>query len=282
MKHVEGNFRGYHKFNIYYQSWLPDRKPKAILVVAHGMAEHSGRYVNLANYFVSKGYAVYGLDHRGHGKSEGLRCDVEHFSDYLNDLDTFFDLIRSEQGDARLFLIGHSMGGTMATAYAIHHQHELGGLILSGAGLKVPADISPVLLKLVPIAARLLPKMGIMAFDPATACRDQDIIEAAKNDPLLYHGKIRVRLGAEMFRQIQELPRQMSWLNLPMLIMHGTADRLADPAGSQLLFERASSKDKTLKLYEDCYHEVFNDPGHEQVFADMEAWLDSRVRKTKK
>jgi len=96
MKHTEGNFRGHKKFNLYYQCWLPDREPGAILVVAHGMAEHSGRYVNLANYFVPKGYAVYGLDHRGHGKSEGLRCYVEHFSDYLSDLATFFDIVRSE------------------------------------------------------------------------------------------------------------------------------------------------------------------------------------------
>jgi len=279
MKHVEGNFRGYKKFNLYYQCWLPARKPKAILLVAHGMFEHSGRYVNLANYFVPKGYAVYGLDHRGHGKSEGLRGYVEHFSDYLNDLEAFFDIVRGEQGDTKLFLIGHSMGGTIATAYAIHHQHELAGLILSGAGLKPPGDVSPVLLTLAPIAARLLPKLGTIAFDPAAACRDQDAIDTVTNDPLFYHGKVCIRLGTEMLKQIQELPHQISWLNLPILIMHGTADKLSDPAGSQMLYQRAGSKDKTLKLYEDFYHEVFNDPEHEQVFADMEAWLASHTGK---
>jgi len=169
------------------------------------------------------------------------------------------------------------MGGTMATAYAIHHQHELAGLVISGASLRVPADTSPVLLNLAPIISRMLPKMGFMTLDPATACRDQDVIDAATNDPLFNHGKVRIRLGTEMLKQMQELPRQISWLNLPMLIIHGTADRLADPAGSQMLYERAGSKDKTLTLYEDFYHELFNDPGHEQVFADVEAWLASHI-----
>jgi len=241
------------------------------------MAEHSGRYTNLVNYFVPKGYAVYSFDQRGHGKSEGLRCYVERFSDYLNDLKAFLNIVRGERGDTKIFLVGHSMGGTLATIYSVHHQHELAGLILSGAGLKVTSSVPLILIALAPIASRLLPKLGIMALDASAASQDQAVVDAAQNDPLVYHGRIRVRLGAEMLKATQELPRQMSWISLPILIMHGSADRLADPAGSQMLYERVSSKDKTLKFYEGFYHEIFNEPEHVQVFADMEAWLATHV-----
>jgi len=127
MKHGEGKFKGRKNLNLYYQCWLPAKRPKAILLVVHGFAEHSGRYINLVNYFVPKGYAVYSLDHQGHGKSEGRRGYVERFSYYLDDLKTFFDIVRGKHGDAKIFIVGHSMGGTIATAYAVHHQDELAG-----------------------------------------------------------------------------------------------------------------------------------------------------------
>lgn len=277
MEHTEGKFRGHNRINIYYQCWRPDGEPRAILLVVHGMAEHSGRYTNLVNYFVPRGYAVYGFDHQGHGKSEGLRGYVERFSDYLNDLETFFDIVRGEHADTGIFLVGHSMGGTIATAYTIHHQHKLAGLLLSGAGLKVDTYVSPVLIALAPIGSRLTPKMGTIVLDASALSRDQAVVDAFRNDPLVYQGKIRARLGTELLKAAQELPRQMPWISLPILIMHGTADRLSDPAGSQMLYERVSSKDKTLTLYEGFYHEIFNEPEREQVFADMEAWLTAHI-----
>ena len=254
MEHIEGNFKGCKTLNLYYQ-----------------------RYVNLANYFLPKGYAVYSFDHRGHGRSEGLRGYVERFSDYLADLETFFNIVRSEHADTRIFLVGHSMGGLITTSYSIHHQHELAGLILSGAGLKAASGVSPILTALVPMASRLLPKRGVITLDISAACQDQAVVDAAMNDLLVYRGKVRARLGAELLKVTQTLPLQMSWISLPILIMHGTADRLADPAGSQMLYEQVSSNDKTLKIYEGFYHEIFNEPAHEQVFADMDAWLAARI-----
>lgn len=277
MEHKEGRFSGHKKFSIYYQCWLPAREPEAVLLVVHGMYEHSGRYTNLVNYFVPKGYAVYSLDHRGHGRSEGLRGYVERFSDYLDDLRTFFNMVRSEHGDTKTFLIGYSMGGTIATAYTVHHQHELAGLMLSGAGLKVGSSWSSVLVAIGRMLSPMLPKMGVIALVPSTISQDKDVVDAVLDDPLCYQGKIRARLGTELVKTIQKLPQQMTWLHLPILIMHGTADRICDPEGSQMLYELASSKDKTLKLYEGFYHEIFNEPEHEQVFADMEAWLAARI-----
>ncbi len=273
MKHLEGKFKGQKDLNLYYQSWLPAQGPKAILLVVHGFAEHSGRYMNVVNYFVPKGYAVYGLDHRGHGRSEGLRGYVERFSYYLDDLKTFFDIVRGEHGNAKVFIVGHSMGGAIATAYAIEHQDEFDGLILAGSGLKLVNGSLRVLIPVVRLLSLLLPKMGITIIDASTISQDQAVVEAYVNDPLVYWGKVRARLGSELAMVMQQLPHQMPKIALPILIMHGTSDRLVSPEGSRALYAKVSSKDKTLKLYDGFYHEIFNEPGREQVFKDTERWL---------
>jgi len=277
MEHTEGRFTGRKGLSLYYQCWLPATDPKAILLVVHGWAEHSGRYTNLVNYFVPKGYAICALDHRGHGKSEGLRGYVERFSDYLDDLKTFFDIVRSEHGDTKIFLVGHSMGGTIATAYSVRNQHDLAGLIVSGLGVKPGSSLSSAIIPLARILSLLLPRLGIMVLDASTISQDKAVVDAYVNDPLVYRGKITCRFGAEMLATLRKLPSEMPEINLPILIMHGTADRLCNPEGSRILYERADSRDKTLKLYEGFYHEIFNEPGHKQVLADIEAWLAARI-----
>lgn len=273
MNHIEGRFTGYKNFALYYQCWLPSNEPKAVLLVSHGLAEHSGRYMNIVNHFVPKGYAVYGLDHRGHGKSEGLRGYVERFSYFVNDLDTFLSIVRNKHHDTKIFIVGHSVGGTIATAYAVCHQDEFDGLILSGATLRVGASVSPGLILVARILSLFLPKMGLYVIDASAISQDNAVVNAYVNDPLVYRGKIRARLGTELIRMMHILLNQMPEIYLPTLIMHGTADRLSDPGGSEILYDRLSSRDKTLKLYEGFYHEIFSEPGREQVFTDMEAWL---------
>jgi alpha-beta hydrolase superfamily lysophospholipase len=277
MKHKEGKFKGLNNFDLYYQCWLPDGSPKAVLLVAHGLAEHSGRYKNLVNYFVPKGYAVYALDHRGHGKSEGMRSYVDRFSDYLADLKTFFDMVHKEHKDAKIFLVGHSLGGTLAVPYAVEHQQELAGVITSGASLVASSTVSPALIAIAGVVSALLPKMGVTVLDASTISRDKAVVDAYVNDPLVYRGKVPARTGAELARMWKQLPERMSKIKLPVLIMHGSADQLSDPAGSKLLYERVGSKDKTLKLYDGFYHEIFNEPEHKKVMADVEAWLTKHI-----
>ena len=277
MKRKEGKLKGYKGLNLYYQYWLPEGKPKAVLLVAHGLAEHSGRYKNLVDYFVPKGYAVYALDHRGHGKSEGTRSYVDNFNDYLTDLETFFGMVRKENKNARIFLFGHSLGGTIATAYAVEHQEGLAGLILSGSSLVPSTSVSPALLAMAGVVSALLPKMGVTLLDASAISRDKAVVDAYVNDPLVFRGKVPARTGAELARMWKHLPEQMHKIKLPILIMHGFADQLANPAGSKLLYERVSSKDKTLKLYDNCYHEICNEPEREQVFMDMQAWLAKHI-----
>jgi acylglycerol lipase len=277
MKHKEGKFKGYKGLNLYYQCWLPDKSPKAVLLVVHGLAEHSGRYKNLVDYFVPKGYAVYALDHRGHGKSEGMRSYVDRFSDYLTDLKTFFDKVRKEHRGAKIFLVGHSLGATIAIPYAVEHQQELAGVITSGASLVASSTVSPALIAIAGVISALLPKMGVTVLDASTISRDKAVVDAYVNDPLVFRGKIPARTGAELARMWKTLPEEMSKIKLPILIMQGTADQLANPASSKLLYERVGSKDKTLKLYEGFYHEIYNEPEHKQVMADVEAWLKKHL-----
>lgn len=140
MKHEESRFTGYMNFNIYWQCWLPEREIKAIVLIAHGYAEHSGRYMNVVNYFVPKSYAVYALDHRGHGRSDGNINEVSDFSSFVTDLKNFFDIIRQKHPDKKIFLIGHSMGSVISLLYTIEYQHELAGLVISGGGIAKPGD----------------------------------------------------------------------------------------------------------------------------------------------
>jgi alpha-beta hydrolase superfamily lysophospholipase len=277
MRHTEGKFLGRKNLNLYYQSWSPDGIPIAVLVVVHGLAEHSGRYANLVNYFVPRGYAVCSFDLRGHGKSEGTRGYVERFSYYVDDLKTFCDKVCNEHKNTRVFMVGHSMGSAIAIAYAIKYQNELDGLILSGATLKAGASISSLDKLMAKVLSVVLPKMGVAVLDASAISRDKAVVDAYVNDPLVYRGKVSARLGAEILSMIEKLPKQIPQISLPILIMHGVIDRLSDPASSKMLYELVQSKDKTLKMYENFYHEIFNDPERQKVFSDMETWLKHHV-----
>ena len=273
MKHISGNFRGRGNLNLFYQGHLPAGRPKAVLLIIHGLAEHGGRYMNVVNYFVPKGYAIYSFDQRGHGQSEGIRGYVEKFSYYIADFRTFFNLIRSKHPSDRFFIVGHSVGGTVAITYSLDHQNEFDGLILSGATIKPGSSLSSIKIALARLLSLIMPKLGIDVIDASAISQDKSVIDAYINDPLVYRGKIRARLGAELIKVMQSLPSQMPRICKPILILSGTNDRLSNSEGSQLLFERISSRDKTLKLYDGFYHEIFNELGHRQVFSDIENWL---------
>lgn len=277
MKHHEGYFKSIRDTNIYYQYWLPEGGPKAILLVAHGIAEHSGRYMNVVNHFVPAGYAVYGIDHIGHGKSDGKRVCVERFQDYTKTLKKYFSMIRGWQPEKPIFLVGHSMGGLISSAYLLEHQDELTGAVLSGPGIKVPDNISNAVIFAGKILSLVMPKAGIIQLDAEGICRDPAVVDAYVNDPLVYTGKITARLGAEMLKTIQHVTGSATKIRLPIMIVQGGRDKLVDPRGAQLLYDSVSSEDKTIKIYDGLYHEVFNEPEHGQVLDDVKVWLESHL-----
>ena len=231
MKHLDGQFKGRDDINLYYQCWLPADEPEAILLVVHGLAEHSGRYSNLANYFVPRGYGVYGYDQRGHGKSDGLRGYVDRFSYFVDDLDIFLRLVHSRHHDAKIFLVGHSIGGTIATAYTILRQDGFDGLILTGATLSTPTDVAADTIFAARILSLILPKAGLYIIDAEAISQDKNVVNAYVYDPLVYRGKIRARLGVELIKAMGTVKRQISEIYLPILVMHGA--QLSIPEGTQ-------------------------------------------------
>jgi acylglycerol lipase len=277
MKHSEGHFKGLQDLDIYYQSWLPEEEPRAALLVVHGLAEHSGRYMNVVEHCVPQGYAVYALDHRGHGQSEGQRVYVERFTDYLDDLKTFFDMLRAWHPTLPIFMLGHSMGGTISLSYTLRHQEELDGLVLSGPGVQLGEGISPLTIYMSRLLSKLLPRTGVATLEAAAVSRDPEVVQAYDNDPLVYRGKITARLGAELISTTGSLLDRAPELELPVLIMHGDADKLVNVRGSRRLYQALGSEDKTLKIYEGYYHEVFNELGREEVLADLTTWLEEHL-----
>lgn len=276
MKHREGFFRGVRGGNNYYQYWLPERPSKAVLLLVHGLAEHSGRYANLIRYFVPRGYAVYGIDHVGHGKSDGARAYVERFDDFVEPLRTYFGMVREWQTHAPIFLVGHSLGGLIGATYLLDHQDGLQGAILSGPAVRIPDNISPAIILAGRILSALIPGIGILGLDARGVSRDPAVVAAYINDPLVFTGKATARLGAEMLKAMQRITAEANRIRLPILILQGGADKLVDPAGARMLHDLVASADKTLKFYEGLYHEVYNEPEHEQVMRDVESWLEQR------
>ncbi|MCP4722325.1 MAG: alpha/beta hydrolase [Desulfobacteraceae bacterium] len=274
MKHQEGYLKSNRATNIYYQYWLPEKDPKAIILVVHGLAEHSGRYMNLVNHFVPSGYAVYGIDHIGHGKSDGKRVYVERFQDFTKTLKIYFDMIRDWQPEKPIFLIGHSMGGLIGAAYLLEHQDELSGAVLSGPGIKIPDHISKTLILAGKILSILMPKAGVSQLEIEGISRDPAVVDAYINDPLVYTGKITARLATELINTIEHVTKHGAKIRLPIMIAQGSKDKIVDPDGAQFLYDLVSSEDKTINIYDGFYHEIFNEPEHGQVLNDVKQWIE--------
>jgi alpha-beta hydrolase superfamily lysophospholipase len=277
MNHFEGKFKGVRDTLIFYQAWLPDGEPKAVLPIVHGLGDHSGRYMNVVNHFVPLGYVVYGVDQIGHGKSGGPREFVESFDDFSHTLTAYLAMVKEWQPGKPIFLLSHSIGGLIATYYLLDHQAEFQGAIFSAPVVKVASHITNTTIFLGRSLSILAPKVGVMSVDPSTVSRDPDVVNAYINDPFVFHGKTSARLSAEMLRALTRVSAETNKITLPFLAMQGGADRLVDPDGAQILYEKAGSKDKTLKIYEGLYHEIFNEPEHERVLGDVETWLAARV-----
>jgi len=277
MNHVEGNFKGVRNANIYYQAWLPEGNVKAVLLIIHGLGEHCGRYMNVVNRFVPLGYAVYGLDHIGHGKSEGMREGVERFADYINPLTVYHEMVKSWQTGKPIFLLGHSMGGLIASYYLLDHQAEFRGAVISAPLIKVSDSISQATIIMGKILSALAPKMGLLPLDAKSISRDPEVVKAYVNDPLVFHGKTPARLAAELLKAMLRVAAEADKMTLPFILVQGSDDRLVNPGGAQTLYDKASSKDKTIRIYEGLYHEVFNEPERGRVLNDVEAWLAAHV-----
>ena len=280
MQHTQGTLAGYKALQLVYGEWLPEGEPKAVAVLVHGYGEHMGRYAHVISALVQHDYAVYAVDHRGHGASAGLRAHVERFDHFVDDLHLLVQHAERAHPHLARFMIGHSMGGLIATRYALRHQTDLAGLVLSGAALWIGDEVSPMLKRISSVLARVAPTLALTAAtrgEESVLSRDPLIQEQFNADPHTYKGKLRARMGYEMMNAAQDARARMASLTLPLLIMHGADDRLTNPNGSRLLYEQAQSVDKALQLWPGCRHEIFNEPEQCEVMDYMIEWLDLRV-----
>ena len=273
----ELSFLGYDGLELFYRRWRPAGSPKAVLPIVHGHGEHSGRYANVAAWFVPRGYSVYALDLRGHGRSQGKRGALADFGEYRKDVRAFLELVR-EAEPAPAFLAGHSLGGLIVLDYALRGPDGLAGVVASGPVLS-PPGISPFLLWLSKVLAQLWPGLILESgLDTSALSRDPAVVEAYVNDPLV-HSKGSARMANEMMRAIDWTQAHAAEMALPCLIVHGSEDRLCSPQASRVFIENVTFADKEYNEYQGYFHELYNDLGKERVFADVEAWLERHLRR---
>jgi acylglycerol lipase len=255
MAHVAGTFSGPRGVDIFWQSWLPDGAPKGVVLLVHGLGEHSGRYTNVVHRLVPEGYAVYALDHMGQFRQQ----------------------VVPRHSGIPTFLLGHSMGGLIASLHALEHAEGLSGLVLSAPAVYVGEGVSALTIAIGKILSVVAPQVGVLPVRPEFVSRDPVVVAAYSNDPLVFHKKTPARLAAELLRSINGLGPRLQDMQLPLLVMQGTADRLVDPKGASWFVESVSSADKTLKTYAGLYHEIFNEPEHAEVIGDLLGWLRQRT-----
>jgi alpha-beta hydrolase superfamily lysophospholipase len=272
---IEGSFEGVGGVKIFTREWQPAGRAHGVVVISHGLNAHSGLYEWAAQQLTGNGLAVYALDHRGRGRSEGERFFVNKYTDWTTDLATFIDSVKLREPGLPVFLLGHSAGGVIACCYALEHQDELAGLICEDFAYQVPAPA--VALALVKGVSHIAPRAHVMKLKNEDFSRDPAVVAALNADPLIANEAQPSETVAELIRADELLKKSFGRITLPLLILHGTADKVTKPSGSKEFYEKAGSSDKTLKLYEGHFHDLLADVGKQQVMADIVAWIDAHL-----
>jgi alpha-beta hydrolase superfamily lysophospholipase len=271
----EERLEGSGGLGIFIRSWRPKENARGVVAIVHGFNSHSGQYLWVAEQFVASGLAVYALDLRGRGKSDGERFYVEKFGDYLSDVDALVTLAKSREPGLPVFLLGHSAGGVISCVYTLEHQAKLAGLICESFAFQVPApDLALAVIKGL---SHVAPRAHVLRLKNEHFSRDPKVVQAMNDDPLIAREVQPSHTVAEMVRADERLKREFSLITLPVLILHGTVDKATKPSGSQLFYQRAGSTDKTLKLYEGHFHDLLNDMDKEVVMADIQGWINARI-----
>lgn len=260
---------------IFFRSWRPEGTPRAILVMCHGVNSHGGQYLWSGEQFAKAGLVVYALDLRGRGKSDGERFYVENVSEYVADVAGVIRIAKSRDPGLPVFLLGHSAGGVVSATYTLDNQKELAGFICESFAFQVYAP--GFALAAIKGLSHIAPRLPVLKLPLEAFTRDPDALAALKADPLIANENQPAATVAALVRADERLHDEFPKITIPVLIMHGTADKATVPAGSQFFFDTVGSKDKTLKLYEGHFHDLLNDTGKEKVAADIGAWIDKHL-----
>ena len=276
---ADEKIQGTGGLRLFVRSWRPTGSARGIVAIIPGFNAHSGYYAWTGEQLASAGLAVYAVDLRGRGQSDGERFYVNTFDDYVSDASSLVSLAKSREPGLPVFLLGHSAGGVVACLYALEYQSQLAGLICESFAFQVPApDFALAALKGL---SHLAPDARVLHLKNEDFSRDPRAIQAMNDDPFIVHETRPTRTVAELVRADERLKAGFGTITLPLLILHGTADKAAKASGSQLFYEKAGSADKTLKLYEGHFHDLLNDLGKEQVMSDINSWLAAHLSTAK-
>jgi alpha-beta hydrolase superfamily lysophospholipase len=278
MEHSESTFTGAGQLALYWQRWLPAEPPHAVIVIIHGIGEHSGRYRQIVNYFVPRGYAIFTFDLRGHGRSPGQRGYIKHWDDFRTDVTAFLAIVRQHCPSLPLILFGHSMGGVIALDYSLRFPQVLHGVIASSPAIG-DVTVAPVLWFVAKILDRVWPTFSLSTQTGGVewkVTRDLEVLRVDANDPYI-HSKATPRLAMQIKHTVTWIQTHAREWTLPLLVVHGTGDNIASPNGSRQFVKQIIAPDVTYREYDGGYHELFNDIIREQVLTDTEAWLARHI-----
>ena len=273
---IEGHFTGSGGVRLFRRTWRPAGEARGVVINLHGLGDHSGLYPTLVDHLTARGFAVHAPDLRGNGRSPGQRAYIASWDELREDLGALVDLVRRDEGGLPLFLLGNSMGGLIVLDYAIRRPEGLRGVIAAApplGRLGVPAP----LLALGRIMSRLWPRFSIKTgMDLSGLARDPSVRETVLADPL-FHRYGTARLSTEVVKTIAEVQAAAPRFPLPVLLLHGSADRMVPPDGSRAFIARVGHPDHELREYPAGYHVLFADLDREQVLGDLDRWIVSRL-----
>lgn len=261
---------------LYFEGWVPDT-PKAVILLAHGYAEHLARYDYVAQQAMKSGFALYALDHWGHGRSDGIRGYVPSFSVFTDGIAALLAQVESAHPDLPRGLVGHSMGGLIAAHHLLSRQQSYHAAMLSGPALAPGAPPSVIVRLIGQLLSAIAPKTGLIELEAEAISRDPDVVAAYRADPLVHIGKMSARLAAEMLHAMEILADRAGEIRLPLLVMHGSEDRLAAPSGARAFVDKVGSASKEFRLLDGLFHEIFNEPERDAVLSECFGWLNAQL-----
>ncbi len=275
MLHSEGFFQGFGGLELYYQKWAPDGRYRSALIYIHGFGDHSSRHENLVRSLVKSSKALYSFDLRGHGRSPGQRGYIGSWEELRGDVRAFVGLVRDIDGELPVFLMGQSMGGLIVLEYALHYPDGLTGVIASAPAIG-EVGVPAWKMALGRVLSKIWPRFSMKAgLNDADMSRDPEVVKASDEDPLT-HSRGTTRLAAELQNAITWTLSRAPEFSVPLLMLHGSADRVVPPEASRRFYEDMALDDKERIEYPGGYHELDNDTSHDEVLGDLIAWMEKR------
>lgn len=262
---------------LFYRSWPPADQASAVVLISHGLGEHSGRYEHVAAAFNAAGFHVYALDHLGHGQSPGKRAFVSRFSELTDGVAELRAHIAQDYPSMPVYLVGHSLGGLIAASTVLGAAQDYAGLLMTGPALGVPTPPPAWQVLLLRVFSAVAPGLKALELDANAICRDPAVVEDYIADPLVHHENIPARMVVSLFDEGARVMASAKDISVPVLLLHGAEDQLTSASASTEFVDMLASSDKQCTIYDGMYHELFNEPEQEAILKTCCEWITARL-----